>query len=59
MLVGRLTDEKQIESIQDGRIGYGDDLRFYELSKKLNRHICLRYLQLVGNFAAMYRLTLE
>lgn len=59
MLVGRLTDEKKIESIQDGLIDYGDDLRFYELSKKLNRHICLRYPQLVGNFAAMYRLTLE
>ena len=59
VLVGNLTDEKQIEHILDGIIDFGDDLRFLELTKKLCRHICCRYPQLVGSFASMYRLIFE
>ena len=59
VILGHLTDEKQIEHILDGIIDFGDDLRFLELSKKLCRHIYYEYPQLVGNFVHMYRALFE
>lgn len=59
VLAGSLTDEKQIERILDGIIDFGDDLHFLDLSKKLCRHICCKYPQLVGSFAYMYRTIFE
>ena len=59
VLVGGLTDEKQIEHILDGIIDFGDNLRFLDLSKKLCRHIYYQYPQLVGNFVNMYRMMFE
>ena len=59
VLAGSFTDEKQIERILDGIIDFGDDLRFLDLSKKLCRHICCKYPQLVGSFAYMYRTIFE
>ena len=56
VISGRLTDEKQIEHII---IDLGDDLRFWELSKRLCRHIYYEYPQLVGSFVHMYRALFE
>ncbi len=55
ILAGRLTDEKQIKMIDERLIDRGDDVRFWELSKKLIPYICRHYPQLVqGGFGARY-----
>ena len=59
VLSGRMCDEKQIERLLDGIMDFGDDERFIELMRKLCRHICNRYPQLVGDYVNMFRLLFE
>ena len=56
VLAGRFTDENQIDRLLDGLSDFGDDPRFFELSKKLYRHIYDHYPQMVGSFSATFRM---
>ena len=56
VMAGRLTDEKQIDHLNADLIDLGDDIRFYELSKRLWAAIYRNYPQIIPHgFKGMYR----
>ena len=56
VMAGRLTDEKQINRLNTDLVDLGDDIRFYELSRKLWAAIYRNCPQLTPKGAkAMYR----
>ena len=56
VMAGRLTDEKQIDRLNADLIDLGDDIRFYELSKRLWAAIYRNCPQLIPKHSiAWYR----
>lgn len=56
VMAGRLTDEKQINRLNTDLIDLGDDIRFYELSRRLWAAIYRNCPQIVHKgLKAMYR----
>lgn len=56
VMAGRLADEKQIDRLNADLIDLGDDIRFYELSKRLWAAIYRNHPQLIQKgFKGMYR----
>lgn len=55
ILADFISEEREIERILDGLVGYLDDPRFLELSKKICGHIFERYPGLVCDFVNYYK----
>ncbi|WP_322181473.1 hypothetical protein [Neglectibacter caecimuris] len=54
-VAGHITDERELESIMDGLLDFGDDVRFHEIYKRLCRHIFHSHPQMVGEHIYLWR----
>lgn len=55
VLHDRITQERDIERVMDGLLGYAEDERFIKLYKDLCRHVYYHYPKLVGEHVALFR----
>lgn len=59
VISGRVADEKSIERIMDGLVGFCDSPECLGLFKKLCRHILHKYPQMVKDYIECYRMLYE
>jgi len=50
-----ITGQKEIEHIMDGLSDFGDHAEFFELYRKLCRHVYFTYPEMVGEHTALFR----
>lgn len=59
VLLNKITSEREIETIMEGLLDFGDDEMFLTLYQNLCRHVYIRYPELVGEYPNVFRLQFE